>query len=334
MRTLNVHPMFQSSPKLSPGCDAVCDAPWRSRCGRFQSSPKLSPGCDAVLCAYVPSHRFQSSPKLSPGCDAPGFTPLSLDQRFNPHPIVSWVRPSSMIGVHAARQFQSSPKLSPGCDAGDDMTAIDSVMFQSSPKLSPGCDAVHYDLCWPTVTVSILTQVVSWVRRASVQRAASLDRCFNPHPIVSWVRRCRTRDRLRSRVSILTQVVSWVRPSRQFDRFEPVVSILTQVVSWVRRGATTVLSRRAHVSILTQFVSWVRRLLRLAGRLRRFNPHPICLLGATCRRATARRHHARFQSSPNLSPGCDVSTDASRRNCSHVSILTQFVSWVRRRSMP
>ena len=162
---------FQSSPKLSPGCDAASPAAWRSTAG-FQSSPKLSPGCDvgrsqgwvvvdgvSILTQVVSWVRrltgpislsillFQSSPKLSPGCD----TTVSVIRRVS-------------------RRFQSSPKLSPGCDHQSHPRTSHRNPFQSSPKLSPGCDHC-VGRAIVVASVSILTQVVSWVRPGPSSRS-------------------------------------------------------------------------------------------------------------------------------------------------------------------
>ncbi len=165
-------------------------------------------------------------------------------------------------------------------------------MFQSSPNSLAGCDVIGDSTVHITDRVSILTQLVSWVRRellASCQHSVH--------------------------VSILTQLVSWVRHDA-FAMFQSspnslagcdstrrrLVSILTQLVSWVRhatyaaddrdadsrfqsspnslagcdRAAGHRRSRDVSVSILTQLVSWVRHddASRRCDRRQSFNPHP------------------------------------------------------------
>ena len=230
---------FQSSPKLSPGCDAAGD--YNSGITiQFQSSPKLSPGCDSswrcCRCTLIVSILTQ---------------------------VVSWVRPLVAVTSDACWMFQSSPKLSPGCDWGRLLPATSSTQFQSSPKLSPGCDHLRRPPL-PKVEVSILTQVVSWVRR----------RQWSVPPVPS-----------KPDVSILTQVVSWVRrsPTRHTAQsrcsFNPHPSCLL--------GATVDSDcRHASGSIMFQSSPKLspgcdRQSTELSRAVNCFNPHPSCLLGAT-----------------------------------------------------
>ena len=174
---------FNPHPSCLLGATATSRFP-RCRPESFQSSPKLSPGCDPNRPRTRTNNQtFQSSPKLSPGCDnhviraindAHGVSILTqvvswvrhVSQRqrvgivagFNPHP-------SCLLGatvwLHSLARsfggFQSSPKLSPGCDGQRERVGHRFVGFQSSPKLSPGCDPVF-------------------------RPDHGSDVCFNPHP--------------------------------------------------------------------------------------------------------------------------------------------------------
>ncbi len=133
------------------------------------------------------------------------------------------------------------------------------------------------------------------------------------------------------------------------------VSILTQFVSWVRQASSGSASWDRGVSILTQFVSWVRLVCddvdrcvttfqsspnlspgcdavetlerRAAGC---FNPHPICLLGATMRAAVDLARSRCFNPHPSCLLGATTLRAVFHDRHVVVSILTQFVSWVRR----
>ena len=198
--------------------------------GQFQSSPKLSPGCDARSCRAQDVRRAVSiltqvvswvrhgqecaddhhdtvsilTQVVSWVRHMPQCPPRPIHRVSILTQVVSWVRRAAYDLQSDSDWFQSSPKLSPGCDYAAASAAGTHATFQSSPKLSPGCDLGRRRRA-DTADVSILTQVVSWVRlatgvsRLSVRRFQSspklspgCDPChsmpqttptgFNPHP--------------------------------------------------------------------------------------------------------------------------------------------------------
>ncbi len=313
---------------------------------------------------WLPSNATVGCFNPHPSCLL-GATSLAIDVTaiafgFNPHPSCLLGATSADLPDRAQRSlFQSSPKLSPGCDDGAGVREHATAVFQSSPKLSPGCDACGHrfagsSTCFnphpscllgatvqalspvvSTVAVSILTQVVSWVRHRCSRFAASSNGRFNPHPSCLLGATCHA-DAM---ATVTTTFQSSPKLSPGCDGivrrchtlghacFNPHPSCLL--------GATVhdaSLVGDAHVSILTQVVSWVRRVAPGHCRHDRrrfqsspklspgcdaarrsesrstlgFNPHPSCLLGATRHVSGVGAVVVVFQSSPKLSPGCDL----------------------------
>ena len=111
--------------------------------------------------------------------------------------------------------------------------------FNPHPSCLLGATHARNQVYGNPIQVSILTQVVSWVRRLPHRNASGNGAGFNPHPsCLLGATRHHVDKRAIRQVSILTQVVSWVRRTPHSPpHVQRGVSILTQVVSWVRRSA-------------------------------------------------------------------------------------------------
>ena len=155
---------FQSSPKLSPGCD-VLDMARKARMSGFNPHPSCLLGATRrVFFGQAGTYMFQSSPKLSPGCDEgrrvvvqPPTIVSILTQ------VVSWVRQEWIDGVYPQSWVSILTQVVSWVRRSISNASIGPYMFQSSPKLSPGCDTIGGGSL-VKLDVSILTQVVSWVR--------------------------------------------------------------------------------------------------------------------------------------------------------------------------
>ena len=243
--------------------------------------------------------------------------------RFNPHP--SCLLGATSAGLSTIRRrmlIQSSPKLSPGCDRRTSpWTPPLTEGFNPHPSCLLGATTDQQRTHWrPDARFN---PHPSCLLGATVESAVvvALDArdCFNPHPsclLGATTRACTVRWYMESGFNPHPSCLLGATSHRKSPRLTAgaEVSILTQVVSWVRRRVCVQTARHhCGVSILTQVVSWVRHAALAHDRwhrLRSFNPHPSCLLGATLS----------AEHSPHAA-------------CDRVSILTQVVSWVRRRDL-
>ena len=285
----------------------------------FQSSPDLTTGCNnAGVRDACPALRFNPHPISRPGATYPESMPAEVRFCFNPHPIS---RPGATPASKAVRlnllivsiltrshdrvqragapsvptpcMFQSSPDLTTGCNGAGAPSVPTPCMFQSSPDLTTGCNA-----CFG-------------------EGGVCLSNGFNPHPIsrpgATW--RHGLQFEKAENVSILT---------RSHDRVQREIAADWHGGQWFQSSPDLTTGCNYLVSMITGYIRKefqsspdlttgcnVRSRGRYRPRWGCFNPHPISRPGATHLPRAPRPRGRCFNPHPISRPGATMVVDAN-----------------------